>query len=127
VVVLLDETELEGLPMTFAENLRHQRLQHFLTQGELARRAGVSPVTITRLEAGMTKPSMRTVRALAETLGVEPRDLAEPGEVAEVQRTVGRGKSRDDDRLGAWNDDGGAPAMDVDAQTSTPQPVEASP
>jgi transcriptional regulator with XRE-family HTH domain len=98
--------------MTFAENLRRIRLERFLSQSELARRAGVRPATITRLENRATGPSMRTVRALAEVLGVAPRDLADPVEVAEVQRLINRGKSRDDDRLGAWNDDGGAAAAE---------------
>ena len=98
--------------MTFAENLRRVRLERFLSQSELARRAGVRPATITRLENRTTVPSMRTVRAVAEALGVEPHDLADPVEVAEVQRTLNRGKSRDDDRLGAWNDDGGASAAE---------------
>ena len=97
--------------MTFAENLRRQRLQHFLSQGELARRAGIHAVTITRLEVGTTLPSMRTVRSLAEALGIEPGDLADPEEVAEVRRSASassRSKSRDEDRIGAWNDDGGS-------------------
>ena len=97
--------------MAFAENLRRQRIEHFLSQGELARRAGIHAVTITRLEVGTSVPSMRTVRALAKALCVEPRELADPEEVAEVRRnnSAKSSKSRDDDRLGAWNDDGGAP------------------
>ena len=74
--------------MGFAENLRRRRIEHFLSQGELARRAGVHAVTITRLEAGTSVPSMRTVRALAAALGIEPRELADPEEVAEVRRTT---------------------------------------
>jgi transcriptional regulator with XRE-family HTH domain len=72
----------------FAENLRRRRIEHFLSQGELARRAGVHAVTITRLEAGTSVPSMRTVRALAAALGIEPRELADPEEVAEVRRAA---------------------------------------
>ena len=74
--------------MTFAENLRRLRLEHFLSQGELARRAGLHAVTLTRLEAGTTAPTTRTVRALAEALGVEPRELATPDEVAELRRVL---------------------------------------
>ena len=74
--------------MGFAENLRRRRIEHFLSQGELARRAGVHAVTITRLEAGTSVPSMRTVRALAAALGIEPRELADPEEVAEVRRAT---------------------------------------
>ena len=72
--------------MAFPENLRRIRLAHFLSQSELARRSGVHAITITRLEAGRTAPSTRTVRALAEALGVPPADLASPEEVAEADK-----------------------------------------
>lgn len=88
--------------MVFAENLRRQRLEHYLSQAELARRAGVHALTITRLEAGTSAPSTRTVRALADALGIEPRELAAPGEVAELRRVlVGRPHPEDanSDRL----------------------------
>lgn len=74
--------------MAFADNLRRLRLEHFLSQGELARRAGLHAVTLTRLEGGATAPSARTVRALAGALRVEPRDLATPNEVAELRRVL---------------------------------------
>ncbi len=76
--------------MAFAENLRRLRLERFLSQAELARRAGLHALTITRLEAGTTAPSSRTVRALADALGVEPRGLATPPEVAELRHVLGR-------------------------------------
>ena len=75
--------------MTFAENLRRLRIDRFLSQRELARRAGLHPVTLTRLEAGAAAPSTRSVRALAGVLGVEPRDLTSPNEVAELRRVLG--------------------------------------
>ena len=74
--------------MTFAENLRRLRLERFLSQGELARRAGLHAVTLTRLEAGSTAPTTRTVRALAGALGVEPGELATPDQVAELRRVL---------------------------------------
>jgi transcriptional regulator with XRE-family HTH domain len=74
--------------MTFAENLRRLRVDRFLSQRELARRAGLHAVTLTRLEAGATAPSTRSVRVLATTLGVEPRDLSTPDEVAELRRVL---------------------------------------
>jgi transcriptional regulator with XRE-family HTH domain len=97
--------------MVFAENLRRLRLEQFLSQAELARRAGVHALTITRLEAGSTAPSTRTVRALADALAVEPGQLATPHEVAELRRVLANGAQREDsgrDRLDSWNDDGGA-------------------
>lgn len=97
--------------MAFAENLRRLRLERFLSQGELARRAGLHPVTLTRLEAGPTAPSTRSVRSLAEALGVEPRELAAPGEVAELRRVLkdaAHTETRAGYHLATWDDDGGA-------------------
>ncbi len=51
--------------MAFTQNLRRLRLERFLSQGELARRADMHPITLTRLEAGSSAPSTRSVRALA--------------------------------------------------------------
>jgi transcriptional regulator with XRE-family HTH domain len=55
----------------------------------------VHALTVTRLEAGTTAPSTRTVRALADALGVPPRALAEPLEVAELRRVLGQGGFED--------------------------------
>ena len=74
--------------MTFAENLRRFRAERFLSQRELARQAGLHPITLVRLEAGTTAPSTRTVRALAAALGLEPRELTSPEEVAELRRVL---------------------------------------
>src|SRR3954447_17506385 len=74
--------------MVFAENVRRLRLERFLAQGELARRAGMHPITLTRLESGSGTPSARSVRALADALGVEPGELATPAEVAELRRVL---------------------------------------
>jgi transcriptional regulator with XRE-family HTH domain len=98
--------------MAFAENLRRLRLEQFLSQGELARRASLHAVTLTRLEGGATAPSTRTVRALAEALGVEPRELATPDEVAELRRFMRDDAQTASDvsyRQDTWDDDGGAP------------------
>ena len=97
--------------MAFAENLRRLRLEQFLSQVELARRAGLHAVTLTRLEGGTTAPSTRTVRALAEALNVEPRALATPNEVAELRGLLGDGALAApsvSDRRDTWDDDGGA-------------------
>ena len=72
--------------MAFSETPRRLRLERFFSQAELARRSGVHALTVTRLESGRTAPSTRTVRALAEALGVQPGELASPAEVAEADR-----------------------------------------
>ena len=74
--------------MAFADNLRRLRIERFLSQRELARQAGLHAITLVRLEAGGTAPSTRSVRALAAALGVEPRDLTSPEEVAELRRVL---------------------------------------
>jgi transcriptional regulator with XRE-family HTH domain len=106
--------------MAFADNLRRLRLEQFVSQAELARRAGVHALTITRLEGGTTAPSTRTVRALAEALNVEPRELATPHEVAELRRVLGEAARADGkvrDRLDSWDDDGGAAQVETRRQT----------
>jgi transcriptional regulator with XRE-family HTH domain len=74
--------------VAFPDNLRRIRLAHFLSQAELARRSGVHALTVTRLESGRTAPSTRTVRALADALGIQPGELATPEEVAEADRRL---------------------------------------
>jgi transcriptional regulator with XRE-family HTH domain len=72
--------------MPFPETLRRQRLGQFLSQAELARRSDLHTLTISRLETGRAKPSTRTVRALADALGITPGELATPEEVAEADK-----------------------------------------
>jgi transcriptional regulator with XRE-family HTH domain len=72
--------------MAFADTLRRLRLGRFWSQAELPRRSGVSPFTINRLEGGAESPRLRTVRRLAQALGVDPAELAAPEELAEFQR-----------------------------------------
>ena len=65
--------------------LRHAR---FLSQSELAAASGVHQVTISRLEQGLHEPTGKTVRQLAQALGVEPAQL-----VGESTSQAARGRS----------------------------------
>ena len=67
--------------MSLAEALRRLRAQRYLSQAELAAKAGISRTTIARIEAGEIVPYPRTVRKLAEALEVEPSVLAAPEEL----------------------------------------------
>ena len=59
------------------DTLRKLRDEKFLSQRELARAAGVSPTTVFKLEANQAEPHPRTIRKLAEALGVEPSKLVD--------------------------------------------------
>ncbi len=55
--------------------LREVRERKFITQEELANRTGLTAATISRLENGLNRPRLSTVRLLAEALNVEPAEL----------------------------------------------------
>ena len=59
------------------DRLRKLRDEKFLSQRELARAAGISPTTVFKLEANQAEPHPRTIRKLAEALGVEPGKLVD--------------------------------------------------
>jgi transcriptional regulator with XRE-family HTH domain len=58
--------------------LRMWRERKALTQQQLAGRAGITRVTVARVEAGLEEPYPTTVRKLANALGLEPEDLMDP-------------------------------------------------
>lgn len=55
--------------------LKRLREKGDLTQGQLAKRAGVSHGYLARLEIGMHDPSLGTLMKLAKALGVKPSKL----------------------------------------------------
>ena len=59
--------------------LREVRERLFVTQAELAERTGLTVSTVSRLENGLQRPRISTVRKLADALGVEPETLVEWG------------------------------------------------
>jgi DNA-binding XRE family transcriptional regulator len=62
-------------PHTVANNTRRLRMERMMSKAELARRAGVSTLTIDRVERGM-KCRMDTKRKIIEALGLKPEDRA---------------------------------------------------
>ncbi len=58
--------------MNGLKTLRERRL---VTQKELAKAAGVSVPTISRLETESVRPSIRTIRALAKALDMNPEQV----------------------------------------------------
>jgi transcriptional regulator with XRE-family HTH domain len=65
------------MPRIDGEKLRALREARFLSHRDLAKRANVSPTTVLNLEAGRVEAQRRTVRKLAEALGVDPAELVE--------------------------------------------------
>lgn len=56
-------------------NLKTTRLLRLVTQRELARRAGLTVASVSRIENGTTRARISTVWRLAEALDVDPDDL----------------------------------------------------
>ena len=61
------------------ERLKELRRERVLSLRELEERSGVSYNTIWRIEAGRQGAQPRTIRKLAEALGVEPHELIAEG------------------------------------------------
>ncbi len=57
------------------DKLKEIRTRRFLTQEELAERAGVSPATIVRVERNQAEPHISTMRKLAKALEIDPTEL----------------------------------------------------
>jgi transcriptional regulator with XRE-family HTH domain len=62
-------TEVDGA------KLRRLRTERALSQQDLERMTGIAVSTISNLERGKRSAQHRTLRRLAEALGVEPREL----------------------------------------------------
>ena len=61
--------------MALGEQVRRLREDRFLSPSELAEKAGISRNTLYRIESGQYAAFPRTVRKLADALGVQPTDL----------------------------------------------------
>ena len=60
-----------------ANGLKQLREGKWLTQEELASASGVGVATISRLETGKVRPSIRTIRSIAKVLDIPPDELYE--------------------------------------------------
>ena len=72
-----ERTLIMARAVYIGENLERLRLRAALSQIELARKAGVAPAAVNRIERNLVEPQMRTVRKLAKALEVEPHMLIE--------------------------------------------------
>ncbi len=67
--------EHSGAPPSALPNLRPLREAALLTQRDLARLSGLTPVQICRIELGQHRPRVSTIRSLAKALKVPPHRL----------------------------------------------------
>lgn len=58
-------------------SLREVRLRQAFSQRDLAAKAGVAPKTIVDLELGRNEPRLRTIRLIAQALGVDVAEIDE--------------------------------------------------
>ena len=68
---------MDATVVKIGTKLRALREERFLSHRELAQQAGVSPTTVLTIEKNEGNTQRRTVRKLAEALGVEPAELLE--------------------------------------------------
>ena len=57
---------------SFGERLKTARKYLSITQEELASKAGLSTITISKLESGVNKPSFDAILALSHSMDIEP-------------------------------------------------------
>lgn len=55
--------------------LKEIRERKYVTQQELADKAGLNKMTIMRIETGKNKPKFKTAKLLAKALEVKPEDI----------------------------------------------------
>lgn len=55
--------------------LRQVRERLLVTQAELSERAGITESTLSRIENGLQRPRISTLRKIAEALGVSSEEL----------------------------------------------------
>ncbi len=66
---------MKGTEDQFASALRRSRLQAGLSQEQLARRAGLHPAEVSRMERAAREPRLSMLVRLARALRVEPEKL----------------------------------------------------
>ena len=65
--------------LTIAERIKQCRLEHGMTQKDLAERMGISPIGISQYETGKRVPKIETVDRIAAAIGVDPAYLSNRG------------------------------------------------
>ncbi|MBN1674790.1 MAG: helix-turn-helix domain-containing protein [Kiritimatiellae bacterium] len=88
-------------PEDIAQILRRERQRRELSVRELAKRAGVSPTIVSRIENGHTSPSFATVKKILAAFGIGFSDLFGGAEHARPSPVIRKGAMRRVKGLGA--------------------------
>ena len=83
--------------MSIGNNIRNIRLEHGLSQKELAMIAGVTDKAVSAWETDKILPRMGVIQKMADYFGIKKSDIIEPIEVellADTERIVKNSKTR---------------------------------
>lgn len=64
-----------SMKVQVGRRIRARRVFRGLSQGQVGLRTGLNPSYVSRLESGKVNPTMRTLTAIAEALGLQVSDL----------------------------------------------------
>lgn len=67
--------------MTIGDNIKNLRLQHNLSQAELANVAGVSDKAVSSWEQNKSVPRMGAIQKMADFFRIQKSDIIEPSDV----------------------------------------------
>ncbi len=68
---------MDAVVVAFGLRLRELRAEQGVSQDQLARKTGIHPTAIGRMERGGREPRLETILRLARGLGVRPGKLVE--------------------------------------------------
>jgi transcriptional regulator with XRE-family HTH domain len=69
----------ESHPIDVGQRLAAARLQRGLAQNDVARRAGIAPAYLSRVENGKVQPSFRVAMKIVKVLGAHPAEIMAAG------------------------------------------------
>jgi transcriptional regulator with XRE-family HTH domain len=80
---------MEDMEKRLGQRIREIRKERRMSQTELAEKAGVALMTISRLERGQHDPHMRTLWRIARSLGVPLLELVRSAGYSEDEENAG--------------------------------------
>lgn len=79
---------MSSLKKLLGQRIRELRQQKNLKQYELARKVDFDPNYISRIEIGVSSPSLEAIEKIAKALQIEPKELFDIGHFESKQRLL---------------------------------------